>query len=63
MIKFETIDKNFKAGAQKGSTNYNQKVIFVLIKENFPPQAGKIVEALLAAEIIRRGRRIGRSRR
>jgi hypothetical protein len=51
VIKLETIDKNFKAGAQKGSTNYNQKVILVATpKGKFPPQAGKIIEALLAAK-------------
>ena len=51
VIKLETIDKNFKAGAQKGSTNYNQKVILVDTPiGKFPPQAGKIIEALLAAK-------------
>ena len=47
----ETIDKNFKAGAQKGSTNYNERVTLIATPEGkFPPQAGKIIEALLAAK-------------
>ena len=45
------INKNFKAGAQKGSTNYNERVTLIATPEGkFPPQAGKIIEALLAAK-------------
>ena len=45
------IDLNFKAGAQKGSTNYNERVTLIATPEGkFPPQAGKIIEALLAAK-------------
>ena len=45
------INKNFKAGAQKGSINYNERVTLVATPEGkFPPQAGKIIEALLAAK-------------
>ena len=45
------INPNFKAGAQKGSTNYNERVTLIATPEGrFPPQAGKIIEALLAAK-------------
>ena len=45
------INKNFKAGAQKGSINYNERVTLVATPEGkFPAQAGKIIEALLAAK-------------
>ena len=45
------IDLNFKAGAQKGSINYNERVTLIATPEGkFPPQAGKIVEALLNAK-------------
>ena len=45
------INPNFKAGAQKGSTNYNERVTLIAPPEGkFPPQAGKIIEALLAAK-------------
>ena len=45
------IDKGFKAGAQKSSVNYNAVVTLIATpKGKFPPQAGKIVEALLTAK-------------
>ena len=45
------IDKNFTAAAQKGSANYNAVVTLVATPEGkFPAQAGKIIEALLAAK-------------
>ena len=45
------IDKNYKAGAQKGSINYNAVITLIATpKGKFPPQAGKIIEALLAAK-------------
>ena len=45
------IDKDFKAGAQKSSVNYNAVVTLIATpKGKFPPQAGKIVEALLTAK-------------
>ena len=43
------IDKDFKAGTQKGSANYSA-VLIATPKGKFPPQAGKIVEALLTAK-------------
>ena len=44
------IDKNYKAGAQKGSINYNAVITLIATpKGKFPPQAGKIIEALLAS--------------
>tara|TARA_R100001510_G_scaffold23588_1_gene20765 strand:- start:565 stop:861 length:297 start_codon:yes stop_codon:yes gene_type:complete len=46
-----TIDKNYKAGAQRGSNNYNQVITLVATpKEDIAPQAGIIIEALLAAK-------------
>jgi len=45
------IDKNYKAGDQKGSINYNAVITLIATpKGKFPPQAGKIIEALLAAK-------------
>tara|TARA_A100000171_G_scaffold44367_1_gene47131 strand:+ start:58 stop:351 length:294 start_codon:yes stop_codon:yes gene_type:complete len=45
------IDKNYKAGAQKGSINYNAVITLIATpKGKFPPQAGKIIEALIAAK-------------
>ena len=45
------IDKDFKAGTQKGSANYSAVVTLIATpKGKFPPQAGKIVEALLTAK-------------
>ena len=45
------IDKNFTAAAQKGSANFNAVVTLVATPEGkFPAQAGKIIEALLAAK-------------
>ena len=45
------IDKNYKAGAQKGSINYNAVITLIATpKGKFPPQAGVIIEALLAAK-------------
>ena len=46
-----TIDKNYKAGAQRGSNNYNQVITLLATpKEEIAPQAGIIIEALLAAK-------------
>jgi hypothetical protein len=46
-----TIDKNYKAGTQRGSNNYNQVITLLATpKEEIAPQAGKIIEALLAAK-------------
>ena len=45
------IDKNYKAGSQKGSINYDAVITLIATpKGKFPPQAGKIIEALLAAK-------------
>ena len=45
------IDKNYKAGAQRGSINYDAVITLIATpKGKFPPQAGKIIEALLAAK-------------
>ena len=45
------IDKNYKAGAQRGSVNYDAVITLIATpKGKFPPQAGKIIEALLAAK-------------
>ena len=45
------IDKNYKAGTQKGSIDYNAVITLIATpKGKFPPQAGKIIEALLAAK-------------
>jgi hypothetical protein len=44
-------DKNYKAGAQRGSVNYDAVITLIATpKGKFPPQAGKIIEALLAAK-------------
>ena len=46
-----TIDKNYKAETQRGSSNYNQVITLVATpKEKIASQAGKIIEALLAAK-------------
>ena len=45
------IDKNYKAGTQKGSANYDAVITLIATpKGKFPPQAGKIIEALVAAK-------------
>ena len=45
------IDKNYKAGTQKSSVNYSAVVTLIATPTGkFPPQAGKIVEALLTAK-------------
>ena len=45
------IDKNYKSGTQRGSNNYNQVITLLATpKEEIAPQAGKIIEALLAAK-------------
>ena len=45
------IDKDFKAGTQKSSVNYSAVITLIATpKGKFPPQAGKIVEALLTAK-------------
>ncbi len=45
------IDKNYKAGTQRGSNNYNQVITLLATpEEEIAPQAGKIIEALLAAK-------------
>tara|TARA_B100001059_G_scaffold223831_1_gene249262 strand:- start:821 stop:1114 length:294 start_codon:yes stop_codon:yes gene_type:complete len=45
------IDKNYKAGTQKGSANYDAVITLIATpKGKFPPQAGIIIEALLAAK-------------
>lgn len=45
------IDTKFKAANQKGTANYNSVVTLVATPEGkFPAQAGKIIEALLAAK-------------
>ena len=45
------IDKNFKAGTQKSSVNYSAVITLIATpKGKFPPQAGKIIEALLNAK-------------
>ena len=45
------IDKNYQAGAQRGSINYDAVITLIATpKGKFPPQAGKIIEALLAAK-------------
>ena len=45
------IDKKFKAANQRGAVSYNQVVTLVATPEGkFPAQAGKIIEALLAAK-------------
>ena len=46
-----TIDKNYKAKTQRGSSNYNQVITLVATpKEDIAAQAGIIIEALLAAK-------------
>tara|TARA_R110002050_G_scaffold127167_2_gene248052 strand:+ start:221 stop:514 length:294 start_codon:yes stop_codon:yes gene_type:complete len=45
------IDKNYKAGAQRGSADYDAVITLIATpKGKFPPQAGKIIEALIAAK-------------
>ena len=45
------IDKNYKAGAQRGSINYDAVITLIATpKGKFQPKAGKIIEALLAAK-------------
>jgi len=45
------IDKNYKAGTQRGSANYDAVITLIATpKGKFPPQAGIIIEALLAAK-------------
>ncbi len=45
------IDKNYQAGAQRGSINYDAVITLIATpKGKFPPQAGKIIEALIAAK-------------
>ena len=45
------IDKNYKAGTQRGSNNYNQVITLLATpEEEIAPQAGKIIEALLNAK-------------
>ena len=45
------IDKNYQAGAQRGSINYDAVITLIATpKGKFPPQEGKIIEALLAAK-------------
>ena len=46
-----TIDKNYKAETQRGSSNYNQVITLVATpKVKIASQAGKIIEALIAAK-------------
>ena len=46
-----TIDKNYKAETQRGSSNYNQVITLVATpKGKIASQAGKIIEALIAAK-------------
>ena len=45
------IDKNYKAGTQRGSVNYDAVITLIATpKGKFPAQAGKIIEALVAAK-------------
>lgn len=45
------IDKNYKAGTQRGSANYDAVITLIATPTGkFPPQAGKIIEALVAAK-------------
>jgi len=45
------IDKNYQSGAQRGSINYDAVITLIATpKGKFPPQAGKIIEALIAAK-------------
>jgi|TARA_R110000824_G_C15047448_1_gene661047 hypothetical protein len=45
------IDKNYKAGTQRGSANYDAVITLIATpKGKFPPQAGIIIEALVAAK-------------
>ena len=47
------IDKNYKAGTQRGSANYDAVITLIATPTGkFPPQAGKIIEALVAAKVI-----------
>jgi len=46
-----TIDKNYKAETQRGSSNFNQVITLVATpKVKIASQAGKIIEALVAAK-------------
>ena len=46
-----TIDKNYKAETQRGSSNYNQVITLVATpKVKIASQAGYIIRALLAAK-------------
>jgi len=45
------IDTNYKAGTQRGSANYDAVITLIATpKEDIAPQAGKIIEALIAAK-------------
>jgi len=45
------IDKNYKAGTQRGSANYDAVITLIATPTGkFPPQAGTIIEALVAAK-------------
>jgi len=45
------IDTNYKAGTQRGSANYGAVITLIATpKGKFPAQAGKIIEALIAAK-------------
>ena len=45
------IDKNYKAGTQRGSANYDAVITLIATPTGkFPPQDGKIIEALVAAK-------------
>ena len=45
------IDKNYKAGAQRGSADYDAVITLIATPtRDIAPQAGKIIEALIAAK-------------
>ena len=45
------IDSNYTAGAQRGSANYGAVITLIATPTGkFPAQAGKIIEALIAAK-------------
>ena len=45
------IDSNYKAGTQRGSANYGAVITLIATPTGkFPAQAGKIIEALIAAK-------------
>ena len=45
------IDKNYKAGTQRGSANYDAVITLIATPTaDIAPQAGKIIEALIAAK-------------